>query len=302
MLSAVITVGSQFGSREQMARIKEKKSLLLERATTFDFAAWRAELVAPKDPPSKPEPFANVHEIAANINDQIRHRETGMEGPGSDDNDPPLGQAPPEHTANLHTFTTFETVSASPLSLTPPGGLSKVEEFITEDHETRLIDYLTNESWSKIGNREVCQFGYTYDFKKRTIKEWVDIPEELSEVVRLVADHRGNFPNSLIALRYTIPYHFNPHVDAPVFDGKIHSVALESGVVITFHNKENGRYGEYFPPRSLMSMQGDSRYTNTHCILPGANHVDKAGTIYPRFTRYALTFRYVPTMQRLHLP
>ena len=50
MLSAVITVGSQFGSREQMARIKEKESLLLERATTFDFAAWRAELAAPKDP------------------------------------------------------------------------------------------------------------------------------------------------------------------------------------------------------------------------------------------------------------
>ena len=95
MLSAVIAVGSQFGSREQMARIKEKESLLLKRASTFDFAAWRAELVAPKDPPSRPEPFANANEVAANINDQIRRMETGTEGPESDDNDLPLGQAPP---------------------------------------------------------------------------------------------------------------------------------------------------------------------------------------------------------------
>ena len=124
---------------------------------------------------------------------------------------------------------------------------------------------------------------------------------ELHEVFRLVADHRGNFPNNLIVLRYAIPYHSNPHVDAPVFDGKIHSVSLESGVVITFHHKKKGRWGEYFPNRSLMSMQGDSRYTNTHCILPGGTDVDEVGTVHTRFTRYALTFRYVSSMHRLHL-
>ena len=51
MLSATIAVGSQFGSREQMARIKEKESLLWEQATTFDFASWRASLEAPEGPP-----------------------------------------------------------------------------------------------------------------------------------------------------------------------------------------------------------------------------------------------------------
>ena len=255
----------------------------------------RASLETPKDPPNDPEVFAN-------INDQIRLRETEMEDPDSDDNAPPLGQAPPKHTTNSHTFATFDTVLASPQNDTPPGGLTKVEDFVTEDHETRLIDYLAVQTWSEIGNREVCQFGYTYDFKMRTIKEWVPFPEELAEVVRLVADHRGDFPNSLIALRYTIPYHFNPHVDASVFDGKVHSVGLESGVVITFHSKENGRYDEYFPPRSLMSMQGDSRYKHTHCILPGKDDVDKEGTLFPRFTRYALTFRYVPVKHQPPLP
>ena len=102
------------------------------------------------------------------MNDQIRLRETDMDDPDSDDNTPPLGQT---HTTNSHTFATFEIVMASPHSDTPPGGLTKIESFLTEDHESRLIDFLGKQTWSEIGNRAVCQFGYTYDFKKRIIKD-----------------------------------------------------------------------------------------------------------------------------------
>ena len=152
----------------------------------------------------------------------------------------------------------------------------------------------------EISNREVCQFGYTYDFALKTIDKWVPFPKELAGVILKVGEQRGNFPNNMIAVRYNPPYDSNPQVDAKVFNGKIQSISLESGVTITFHNHREGHYDMYQPLRALMCIEGDARYSNTHCILP--RDKDVVGDVtYPRFLRYALTFRYVHSKQTSHL-
>ena len=70
---------------------------------------------------------------------------------------------------------------------------------------------------------------------------------------------------------------------------------------LTFHNEKTGRYDLHHPSRALMCMEGEARYTNTHCILPRARDEDEEGVTWSRFTRYALTFRYVPTKHLSHL-
>ena len=178
MLSATIVVGSKFGSKEQMTRIKEKEEFLLRQATTFDFASWKAQLVPPTDPPRDPE----VH---ASINDLICLQEANQ-------STPPLGQT---RLANSHTHATFEGVTAAPRSEIPLGGLTMVENLLTEDHETRLVDFFGGQVWAPLGNRAVCQYGFTYDFKNRNINAWVPFPEELAEVLEMVAKQRGGgFP------------------------------------------------------------------------------------------------------------
>ena len=139
-----------------MSRVKEKEEFLLEQATAFDFASWKAQLVPSANPPVDLE-------VRASINDLIRLQEAEMEASGSDESSPLVGQS---RIANSHTHATFEVVMASPQSETPPGGLTKIENFLTEDHETRLIDFFAKLNWVTIGNRAVCQYGFTMTLKK----------------------------------------------------------------------------------------------------------------------------------------
>ena len=113
MLSAAISAGSKFGSKEQMSRSKEREIFLLGQATTFDFASWKANLEPVTTPLLNPE-------VQANINDLIRHREAEMENTNSEEETPPLGQTRQSDTSP----TSFDMVMESPPSGAPPGGLS----------------------------------------------------------------------------------------------------------------------------------------------------------------------------------
>ena len=175
--------------------------------------------------------------------------------------------------------TPLDRIGLSP-STGCPEGLSAIHDHITEEEESSLLAFLSLQTWTDLGTREECQYGYGYLHGERRVVSTNSIPKEFS------VD-----PNQIIALRYVAPYHLPAHVDAHVFDDTVHTLCLGSGVVLIFHDGED-RYDMEHPRRALVTMKGHSRYSCTHCILSGDTDT-MGGEVVKRKTRYALTFRRV---------
>ena len=72
----------------------------------------------------------------------------------------------------------------------------------------------------------------------------------------------------------------------------IHTLGLQSGVAVTFHDGHS-HHNLYQHPRTLIAMDGVARQNCTHCILPGEYDMVE-GEQVQREVRYVLTTRNVP--------
>ncbi len=177
-------------------------------------------------------------------------------------------------------------------------GLLLHENFITEEEERRLVNYIDTSEWISDLKRRVQHYGYRYDYKARSSKAdnylgplptWVDAlcNRLIKRAIFL------NKPDQAIVNEYLPGQGISAHVDCvPCFGPELASLSLLSSVVMKFAQVKNKSITHeiMLPPRSIIVMTDDARYKWTHEIAPRKNDPTLHGN-QSRSRRVSITFR-----------
>ena len=197
-----------------------------------------------------------------------------------------------------------------------PHGLKLIENFITPEDESRIINRLLSFEKSRLAKRSILQFGRKIDFATKryviylffyfvtkhldfSISSFVDdIPEELLPVLSKISELTSEKYDQILINFYDPGDSFPSHVDDPIAYGDtICSLSLLSDYNINFKNYIGDRTGDRFdlnlPRRSLLVMSGDARYNWKHGILSKTFDYCSDGSIRTRKSRISITCRRV---------
>lgn len=171
-------------------------------------------------------------------------------------------------------------------------GLILVEDFITPEQETLLVDWIdTQGTWDdKTLKRRTQHYGAKYDYGKKTVSD--DAPP-IPEIFKFVmAEMRAKSllydPDQVIVNEYKPGQGIGAHIDHPgKFADGIASLSLLSGVTMDF-TKDNRRVRLVLPRRSLVILMREARYEWSHGIA--AVKIDPVLKTERR-RRVSLTFR-----------
>lgn len=189
-------------------------------------------------------------------------------------------------------------------------GLIGMADFIIEERETRIVNYLDRRPWSSItpssNSRNVQQFGYKYDYSSRSLQYTPTDP--LEEDILYLGLHlqkddwlsRPSNPNvsnlQCIVNEYYRNQGISPHIDREQFGPNVISVSLLEDTVMTFSNGSIS-YDVYLPRRGILVMTGDARYKWKHSISSRVTYSRPDGTRVKKdnnYRRISLTYRTVP--------
>uniref|UniRef100_A0A1B6MHZ2 tRNA (carboxymethyluridine(34)-5-O)-methyltransferase n=1 Tax=Graphocephala atropunctata TaxID=36148 RepID=A0A1B6MHZ2_9HEMI len=162
-----------------------------------------------------------------------------------------------------------------------PEGLVLLSDFVTEEEEERLLNSVHwdlddhKEKGKTLKHRRVKHFGFEFRYDNNN----VDKDSPLEEAIPLECDFIGErlaklghplswTPDQLTVNQYQrgqgIPSHIDTH---SAFESPILSLSLGSDVVMEF--RRGGRHVPVLlPRRSLLLMDGESRYAWSHGITP----------------------------------
>ncbi|KAJ3022103.1 hypothetical protein HKX48_007036 [Thoreauomyces humboldtii] len=186
-------------------------------------------------------------------------------------------------------------------------GLRLIPDFVSEQEADELIAELDSRPWGGRGNppnaelrRRTQQFGHVFSFVTRTLDEALGpLPDFLNSVVeRMQREEIFHGPPDLCLINeYDVGQGIMPHVDARTFGPTVTSLSLLSQCIMTFQHVETGsEVAILLPTRSLLVLEGDSRYLWKHGIGKGEVDVYKEEEIQ-RGRRVSLTFRTRQTLQ-----
>ncbi|XP_063979786.1 alkylated DNA repair protein alkB homolog 8 isoform X2 [Diachasmimorpha longicaudata] len=185
-----------------------------------------------------------------------------------------------------------------------PPGLKIIEDFITPEQETFLlenIDWNEEDSSSELKHRKVKHFGFKFRYDSNQVDPndpIIPIPEDFRFLQKLFERHDcGQFVYDQLTInRYSPGQGIPPHIDThSVFEDPILSLSLGSLCVMDFKRCEK-KISILLRPRSLVVMSGESRYAWTHGIRPRHSDIvagDNGITTRQRGTRISFTFRKV---------
>ncbi|ORZ23731.1 hypothetical protein BCR41DRAFT_293531, partial [Lobosporangium transversale] len=158
-------------------------------------------------------------------------------------------------------------------------GLDLLHEFVTTEEESLLIQQLDARLWGGQGvepnpemKRRHQHYGGVFSYRfRRVVGDMEALPSMFNFLTQRLLDHQiyTKSPNSIIVNEYEAGQGIMPHVDAPrIFGPTISALSLLSDCVMTFqHVKEqNHIYRIHLPRRSLVVMNGSSRYDYKHSI------------------------------------
>lgn len=163
-------------------------------------------------------------------------------------------------------------------------GLTLIENYINEEEEINLIDFINNE-----------HYGYNYNKYKSSKINYIDeLPNVYHKYISKILNDKyiSEKPDKIIINRYLPGEGMSEHIDKPnIFKNKIYSLSLGSGCTMIFENKDNNEIKNiYIPPKTLLIMEDDSRYKYTHSIKSIKYDIVNNNEI-KRKTRYSITFR-----------
>jgi len=178
-------------------------------------------------------------------------------------------------------------------------GLRYLPHYLSKHTACALLEIIDRQPWVSDLNRRVQQYGYRYDYKRRSIDQsqflgpLPDWALDLAE--RFVRDDfLSDVPDQLIVNEYQPGQGITPHVDCvPCFAETILSLSLGSPCAMNF--TQTGRrtpVSLILEPESLLILQGEARYRWKHC-LPARKTDVINGKKMPRQRRISLTFRTV---------
>ncbi|KPA80140.1 hypothetical protein ABB37_05129 [Leptomonas pyrrhocoris] len=176
-------------------------------------------------------------------------------------------------------------------------GLFVFENILTQEEETKLIEFLDNPSpfppWkdSQSGRRKQ-DYGPRRNFKKKKVKaaEMPMMPLAFKPVFSAISaavEKCTGVPYNVAevsALEYCEGNlsNFDPHVDDTwLWGDRIAGLNLNANCAMTFVNPEGDSCDVFFPQRSFFLMSGDCRYKWMHGIRP----------VHVHERRISLTFR-----------
>lgn len=186
-------------------------------------------------------------------------------------------------------------------------GLVGETEFITEERERRIVDYLDQGEWSAVtpgavSSRRVQQFGYAYGYNSRSVSNTPISPLEgdILEIAQYL-QRTGWLPEGdlqCIVNEYRRNQGISPHTDSPQFGPIVVTISLLENSVMTFTHNSDGRTEEvYLPRRGILVLEGEARYNFKHSINSRVTYLTPTGqrvTKSQDYRRISLTYRTVP--------
>lgn len=174
-----------------------------------------------------------------------------------------------------------------------PSGLFWQDDFITPEHEERLLCIFQGElEWPDRSGRLSLHYGYTFDYKTFGVDP--DIPfKEFPEWLRpLIPTHEGRPPDQVCLQHYPPGAGIPPHVDTHSAYDQLYALSLGSPLMMQF--QRDGKKVEVdLAPRSMLQMAGDSRLHWTHGIKKRKTDTLPDGTIRRRGDRWSITYRWI---------
>lgn len=175
-------------------------------------------------------------------------------------------------------------------------GLELKPNWITSAEAEQLVGFVDDQIWDTTLRRRVQQYGYQYDYSKRSIGCSFSnaMPSEFSALcVRLGQElGEGRTFDQIIVNEYFPGQGISAHVDSAIdFGPMIVSLSLLSAVCMKFQSVETKQVEElYLEPLSLLVLQQEARYRWAHAIP--SRKSDKIGDRRMwRQRRISLTFR-----------
>jgi len=176
-----------------------------------------------------------------------------------------------------------------PAALGAPEGFEYELEFLSEQEERILLDWIESEVEFKTfemrgqeARRRVAHFGWEYGYYDARITPSVELPEALLPLRDRVATFLEVAPEEVVealVTEYTPGAAIGWHKDAPVF-GVVAGVSLLADCDFRFRRGESGRsLSLSVAPRSVYKLTGEARWGWQHHIPP------------MKTLRYSITFR-----------
>ena len=176
-------------------------------------------------------------------------------------------------------------------------GLKYVTDYLSPAQHDSLLAAIDQAPWLNDLKRRVQHYGFKYDYKFRRIDLSMKIGELPAWALEIAMDlfekqFFQELPDQLIVNEYLPGQGIAPHIDCqPCFENTIASISLGSACVMDFaHPIRKEKIPILLEPRSLVVLQGDSRYFWTHGIAGRKTDVFE-GKVFLRQRRVSLTFR-----------
>jgi len=175
-------------------------------------------------------------------------------------------------------------------------GLKLVENFVSNEEETLLLDQINQQTWNTSLSRRTQHYGYEYNYTdKDAKKEAPEIPAFCTFLVDRLLEREilKERPDQLIINEYKPGQGIAPHVDhIKQFKDGIVSISLGSSVRMDFESTSDPKEKKsgILPRRSLLSMHGVARYKYRHGIQ---KRLTDPGIPGKRGVRVSLTFRKI---------
>jgi alkylated DNA repair protein alkB family protein 8 len=165
-----------------------------------------------------------------------------------------------------------------------------IEDFISKEHEIKIIDYLDSKIWQ---NRKRRMQTYGYGYLKGDFNEPLHKLSEIPEIFHPILQVIGKEYNQLTVNEYIPGIGIEPHYDHKErFGEKIVGLSLISGCEMNFYDGKKIVYTKYLKQRSLYIMTGKWRYEYMHGIKGVCSDIVDGEKIM-RTRRISLTFREI---------
>ncbi|XP_077397142.1 tRNA (carboxymethyluridine(34)-5-O)-methyltransferase alkbh8 isoform X1 [Festucalex cinctus] len=201
-----------------------------------------------------------------------------------------------ENTVTLYLSFVHSVPCEQQVCVTLPTGLVLVEDFVSPEEEALLLAAIDWSSTSDdvtaqkaLKHRRVKHFGFEFRYDNNNVDKDkplpVGIPEECQPVLQRIMEsgHTKFMPDQLTVNQYESGQGIPPHVDThSAFEDTILSLSLGTKTVMEFRHPDGRVVSVFLPARSLLVMQGESRYLWTHGITP--RKFDMVPTSDPQFS------------------
>lgn len=135
-------------------------------------------------------------------------------------------------------------------------GLHYTDQFLSENDESKLIDFLKDKDWTVEEKRKSLQYGKN-----------VPIPSFLKEFVNKVSEKFGKMFNQVIISQNPKGHGVSSHIDnTKLFGDTIVMMFINDNCDMKFE-KDNSNFIVPLKKNGILTLKGDSRYKWKHSIL-----------------------------------